>query len=205
MMRGNTWILTVGFIVLLTGCQKDLTRQELIDYTFDPTHGLYKRETRGNITIEVVYRPSQLIAEQDARGMNLTPDQADSINNYFSGIDYFLLRLSNNADEIENAYAQNRTKFNEISNYLSYRIADDVFLLQGSDTLHATDFIRTQTHGASPSTDILFGFRPGLNDKNGDFKFIFDDLKFNTGLNEFDFDLSDLRTASHIQLIDKNL
>jgi hypothetical protein len=204
-MNRRAPIIVVGFIMFLAGCQQDVSRQQLIDYTFDPSHGLHKRDTKGNITIEVVYRPSQLIAQQDVRGLTLSSNQVDSIYEYFSGIDYFLLRLSRDSDEIENAYAENHTAFNEISNYLSHGIGENVFLLQGSDTLHATDFIRTQTHGASPSTDILFGFKPGLNDENGDFKFIFNDLRFHTGLNEFDFNISDLRTVSSIHLTDKNL
>src|SRR4051794_6894045 len=102
MMNVRALIIVVGFIIFLAGCQEDLSRQQLIDYTLDPANGLYKKETKGNVTIEVVYRPSQLIAEQDARGLTLTSDQVDSINNYFSEIDYFLLRLSRNSDEIEN-------------------------------------------------------------------------------------------------------
>ena len=204
-MNVRASLIVVGFIVFFASCQKDLSKQELIDYTFDPGNGLYKKETVGNIQIEVVYRPSQLIASQDAQGLVLTRHQADSINDYFGEIDYFLLRLSRNSSEIENAYAGNRSAFNEISNYLSYGIGKDILLLQGSDTLHVTDFIRTQSHGASPSTDILFGFRPGLNDKNGDVKFIFDDLKFKTGLTEFHFDIADLKTVSSIHLIDKTL
>ena len=203
-MKVRERIFIIGLIIFLAGCQKDLSREGLINYTLDPDNGLYKKEKKGDITIEVLYRPSQLIAEQDARGLTLSTHQMDSINEYFGEVDYFLLRLSRNSDEIENAYARNSLMFNEVSNYLSYGIAHDVFLLQGSDTLHVADFIRTQTHGASPSTDILFGFKPGVNDKNGDIKFIFKDLKFDTGVNEFDFNASDLQTASSIQLTDKN-
>jgi Lhr-like helicase len=135
----------------------------------------------------------------------LTEHQVDSIQNYFSDLDYFLLRLSRNSHEIENAYASDLLKFNEINNYLSFEIGNDVYLVQDGNKIKVADFIRTRTFGSSPSTDILFAFKKGIIKTNASVKFIFEDAGLDTGRIEFDFDINDIKKVSAIHLIEKSV
>lgn len=187
----------------MSGCDRNLSKRELLAYTMDVDNGLYKKDEKGGLRIEIVYRPSQLIAEQEVRGVKMNSDQVDSVFRFFQKTDYFLLRLSNNSHEIENSFAGDANRFNEINNYLSFEIGGDVCLVQNNDTIRAVDFIRTRTLGASPSTDILFAFKPGLNYDYEDAKFVFDDGKFATGLTVFEFNMDDIQRASSFHIIDK--
>jgi hypothetical protein len=193
------------FLLVFASCQQTFSRKDLLDYTFDAKNGLYKMEDNNGILIEVIYKPNQLIAEQEIKGRNLKKSQIDSIKNYFHDFDYFLLRLSRNKHEIENAYAQDPVKFIDVNNYLSFEIGKDVYLVNNEDTVRATDFIHTRTFGSSPSSDILFAFKCESSDRSGEINFIFNDTKFDTGLNEFAYANSDLKSVSSINLTEKPL
>ena len=199
----NCRTILTALAVALISCQGDLTRKQLLDYTTDVKNGLCKKQEKLGTQLEVIYRPSQLMAEAQIRNEELSDRQIDSIRATFKEIDYFLLRISRNSREIENSYSGDSRNFQRINNYLSFEIGGDIYLVQSRDTLRVTDFVRTQTFGASPSTDILLAFKPGFSKRSIDIKVVFNDTKFDTGVNEFLFDIDDITRVSDIQIIDK--
>ena len=185
-------------LLLLLGCKKTATRQELLAYTFEPNNGLCQKEERNSNTIEAIYRPSDLILFQQLNGSTWSSAQIDSLKTYYGRLDYFLLRLSRDGKEITISYAVDPSKFQQVNSYLGFEIGKDVFLVNQSDTIRVLDFIHTRTFGSSPSSDILFAFKSGLKSRSGKVKLVFNDQRFGLGLNEFTFNCSDIKSAPYI-------
>ena len=192
------------FLVLLLfsflGCSKVVSKQELLNYTLDSENGLLKKEEKSNSVVEVLYRPNDLMLLQEIKGRSFDFSQIDSVKKYFQGFSYFLLRLSRNGKEITIPYAANPVKFNQANDYLGFGIGKDVYLVQSRDTIKVQDFIHTRTFGSSPSSDVLFAFKTDLRKKSGQVRFIFNDQQFELGLNEFSFDISDIKSTPSIDL-----
>jgi hypothetical protein len=195
----------VLFFIVLTSCKQTVSTNQLLDYTLNPKNGLLKKEKKNGVVLQVLYKPNQLIVAQEIKGRNLRPSQIDSVQSYFNEFDYFLLRLSRNGKEIETGYAADQVKFVQVNNYLSFEIGKNVSLVQDRDTIKVKDFIHTRTFGSSPSSDILFVFKSRLQERRGEVKFIFNDEMFNSGLSEFDFALSNIKSLPIINLIEKPL
>ena len=190
---------------LLANCSRVVSSKQLLQYALDPKNGLYQKANRNGILVEVFYKPHQLIMAQEIKGARWTTSQLDSINKHFSEYDYFVLRLSRNGQEIERSYAGDEAEFNKVNSYLSFEIGNDITLTLSQDTFKVKDFIHTRTFGSGPSSDILFAFKSNLAQSKGTVKFIFDDSQFNSGRNEFDFAISDIKSTPVITLKQEKL
>ncbi len=193
-------LLLILFLISLLGCNKIVSKQELLTYISDPSNGLQKKEQKNGCDIEAVYRPADLIVFQEIKGTSFSSPQIDSMKNYYQEFSYFLLRLSRDGKEITIPYASDPVKFNQVNDYLGFTIGKDVYLIQDHDTVKVHDFIHTRTFGSSPSSDVLFAFKIDLKKRNEQVRLIFDDHQFGLGFNEFLFEARDIKSAPSIDL-----
>jgi hypothetical protein len=193
-MRPIIFSLMASICINVACSKKEVeTPQELMQYVANPENGLVKVTTEGDVTIEVFYRPHDIILQQRLDGVKVSQQRIDSIKTDILEYAYFAMKLKKADRSIVNAYA-NSDNFELASNYVSFQIGKDIRLIVDSDTIPVFDFISSQSFEASNSTDVLFVFKKNIIDINGSCVFQFDDNFFGSGLNRFEFNIADIKS-----------
>ncbi|MBT1697138.1 hypothetical protein KK083_09645 [Fulvivirgaceae bacterium PWU4] len=192
-------IILVCSGLLSCGSRSIVSEQELKDYIINPDHGLCRREAKNGIDMEVVYRPSELVAAQQVAGVTDQKEREKIIRN-FDSLAYFVIKLSRNGQEIENAYASDNDKFLQATSYLSSGIAQDLYLVNKGDTIRALDAVYTRMFGAATATTVMAIFDTNVKDLDGSLTFCFGDTGLGLGLNEFEFYTNDINKAPTLNL-----
>lgn len=192
-------ILLVPMILLSCQERATVTKRELQEYILDPQNGLIKQASRQGIDIEVLYRPTELIIAQQLDGVSDERQRSKEIEG-FKGLSYFILRLSREGKEIENAYAGDPQRFATIVNYLSSALARNIYLVNNGDTITALDVVYTRMFGSATATSVMAVFNTDIKKRAGSLKFCIDDSQLGIGKNEFTFALSDIRNVPKLNL-----
>lgn len=187
-------ISTFAFMQILVGCNKSqISKGELQSYIMDESNGLYKKIEKGTSSIEVIYKPHDLILEQEIEDKVCSAHHVDSIKNKLNELDYFTLKLSTDGKDQTNRYAGDPVRFNRVLDYLSFQIGNDVRLVHKTDTIPVHDFMYFQGYGINNASEILLVFKSGLKQKEGSFQFLYQDDFFQAGLNEFEFQTQSIK------------
>lgn len=197
-MKKLSWVL--AFVGLFAcGEQRIVTEQELKDYTLDPSNGLIKQASTNGVEIEVVYRPTDLVLAQQLQGLTNENERRKEIES-FSGLSYFVVKISRHGQEIENTYAGDPSKFTNVVSYLSSGLRANMYVVNGSDTIPSLDAVYTRMFGAATATSVMTIFETNVKTLTGNLKFCFDDTVLGLGRNEFVFDLADIKNAPTLNL-----
>lgn len=192
--------------IIFYGCvRKANSVQELLDYSFSQRNGLCKVVQKGDVRIEFVYRPTDLIVAQEIKGRKLSPYGLDSMRSLYKNLDYFLMKIRKKGAEIETYYARYPDKFALVNSYLSSGIAEDVKLIHRLDTISARAAIHTRTFGSNLSTDVLIAFESSLRTKSGSVQMLFIDSMFESGLHAVEFDIVDIKSVPTLDLNNQSL
>lgn len=182
------------------GCSGgSVNEQEMTAYIADPENGLIQTIASGGIEMMVYYRPVELVMADEFRSMADDADRKDLMGRYDS-LDYFILRLSSDGKELENRYASDPRKFNDVITYFNSYIRDDIEMEVEGETIRPIETAYARTFGASESTGLMIVFDSHLRARKGDVSFIFNDEIFGAGRSEFTFDtdkIKDLPTLKY--------
>lgn len=192
-MKPHISLLYIGLLVLAVACKPGTvaTPQELTGFVLDEENGLYKKRESNGVLIELQIHPNDLIVSQEIEGMNYRPSQVDSIRKKLDSIIYFKLSLSRNGQEAINLFADDEPRFKRGIDYLSGGINEDLKLVQNNDTTDVQGTMYMRSYGMSKASKLLVAFK---RDKSNEaVTFLYNDSFFNTGLNKFDFRVSDLK------------
>ena len=183
----------LALVLFTTSCHKGpMSSGELLDYVMDPENKLdYTVNTHGT-SMEVYYKPSSIIIDQQIQGERDTTVVND-VRRSLDRFDYFIFRLERNGMGLENNFAGNPMKFTEVINYLSDRMSVDIQLICGADTIAVSDIAFSQSFGLSRKTDVMLAFDSQLKNRKGSARLVFSDTEFGTGRHEFYFDTDDVR------------
>ncbi len=174
------------------GNRRVSTAEELKAYIVSDENGLHKKELKNDLTIDVFYRPTELVWASDLAEIQDAKEKAKQKQSYDS-LSYFMLHFSRKGKELENAYVSDPAKFKAVVEYLSFEISNDLFILHEGDTLHALDAVYSRTFGIAEGTAVMVVFRENLSQYSGSLKLCFDDTLLGTGLTEFAFNTSDIK------------
>lgn len=197
---GNTMLMRHCFAALLflfSGCwMKTISPGELQQFVDDPENELKVSANKGNVSIQVLYRPKELVflprVGDDQIAWKKQLAEVDSL-------DYFLIRLSRGGKEIENALAGDEKKFSDLVSYLSLGIAQDLTLVNAADTLAPLDVMYSRTFGASEATSVMVIFKSHLKTRSGVATLRYQDHFLSTGLSEFTFSTKNIKSIPSIK------
>lgn len=181
------------FLMVFGSCsQASMVEKELNAYLLDTRHGMYQSQTKGNIDINVLYKPSRLIWIDEIREAK----NQEEIINITRGIDslsYFIFKFSRNGEELETALAGKGDSYTKVVDYLSYGIGTDLYLVAGKDTTKALDVISTRTYGSGSGNSVIAIFQKNISKNTSDLRLTLNDRVIGTGLTTFTFQNTDLK------------
>lgn len=157
----------------------------------DPTNGLIQTAGDNNFNFEVIYRPKDLIIEQ-----NVGDHQGamwDSMAAQLRTYDYFIMRISKSKKEVETFFAGDPASYMKVMNYLNGVIANDIFMIVDNETVRVSDALFAPAYGMSEASSVLITFNSNLAGRKADFKIVFMDSQFGTGRHEFSFEFASIQ------------
>jgi len=197
-MKNN---LICFFVVLfLSSCafKGHVNKETLVEYVNNVNNGLAKEVIASNIRYKIVYKPLDLIIEQELRA-NSNYKQ-DSLKNLYSNCLYFILSISRDSSDV---LSLPRPDFTSLLKTISFELNNKIILTENStnSVFYLGDFIYPRMYGSTRSASILLCFKdPGLQNIS-DFTISVQDFVNNSPHNlEFEFESIDLENIPKLKL-----
>jgi hypothetical protein len=176
-----------------------MTESELKQYVADTTNGLQKSIQKNGYGIEVTYRPTELVLAQQLDGIE-DASERQTIMKQMDTLSYFVLKVSRNAQEIENYLSGNHDELAKVVSYLSSGFGNDLMLEIEQDKVHPLDVVYVRTYGTTSGTSFLVVFRKPDLDSTGKLTFVLNDEVIGIGSVAFNFETKDLKRIPNLRL-----
>jgi hypothetical protein len=196
----NFLFVACFLVYTLNSCQSPeyLSEGDLSQYVSNPDNGLFKSVSSNGITVNVTYRPTDLIVAQHLNNaLNADKNEITRLRNKFKNYYYFIVSFSKGDRDILNA-SSDFSGFSDLLQTLSFRMSAVVNLTTPSDTVPVVDFNYNRMFGMSNSADVLFVFE---NTKAGDDEWVrinVDEFGLGIGKQRFEFKTNALKCVPKI-------
>ncbi len=172
------WVL----LFVISGCTREMTSRELDAYLANTEHGLTQKQEVGDLTIEVMYRPTSAMAVVD-----------DQKGQEFLAAQYYLLSISRKGTEALDP-TRGFSAFSSLLQTLAFRPSEYMVLTTSKgDTLSPNNSILERTYGMGASTRVLVAFPALPSGTQADVQFHLNEFGLRTGNLCFPFKLQDIQ------------
>lgn len=169
--------------VLSCESKQYVSQEQMHAYALEPANGLIRTHMDERITVDVVYRPKDLIVYQMVDTVDRK--QVDRVRASLSGLDYFILRVSPGTE------GRPLTAIPDI-------LQEDITLTTRGQTFHPESLTKTLFFDGSGSTSYLVVFGSSLEERSGETTFALERGLFNSGRMEFQFSNRDVQNAPRL-------
>ncbi len=162
MLKHLLYVLTLSTLWLcFASCEKEaMSERELLAFVQKDENGLEKNRKSGNASIDLTYRPTDLLVAQE---LSIADRENDSIinqlRNKYDKYFYFVLSISVDEDEILSSNMWHSGQFGEMVQKLAFRMGDYIQLHTSEQkSIPLADYVYPRMYGLSKSTDMLLVF-----------------------------------------------
>ena len=200
----NRYIYFILLMPFVTSCKETVVSpEELNRYVADESNGLRKLVSVGPSTIEVTYRPTDLLVLQEVKNSSPSQQQIEVARTKYDKYLYFILSLSIN--DREALQQVGGSEYSELVQTFSFRMNNYVTLTTAvNDTIPVADFMLDRTFGMSSSTDILFVFNREKAKGKTWVQFNLNEFGLGTGNQRFRFDTNEINDVPAINFAAHN-
>lgn len=182
MLENNKyWLLF--WLIGLFACQSDIAPGELKTYIVNPENGLIKKKNIGKVAIAVQYQPIDFLLAKEFNGNHFSKEEYKKRQKELDGAQYYHLKIGiqEQGKNIINHNLQDANQLQERLYYLSYKMDDDIQLIDGRDTLRPMLFHFERSYDLAPYNSFVLAFDQRQQQKNTDKTFILDIPFLGTG------------------------
>jgi hypothetical protein len=188
----SKWIILFLFSGWLGCSQQPITLEELKSYPLIEANGILKSHKKGEVQLAMYYKPKDLLIAQELR-IDANRERLEELKAQYDSLDYFILKISKNGQEIENSYASNPEQFEKAVNYLSGSLGQKIVMINDRDTIPVLDVVYVRSFGATKATQVMPVFKSNLSARSGTVRVLFNDDYLGTGLSQFDFEIRNIK------------
>jgi hypothetical protein len=164
----------------------------------DEDNGLIQRSEINGYSIEVFYKPTDLLIHQEVNGEDADDTILKSIRSKYEPYYYFTLNLSRDKKEALQVNGD-MGQYSELVQTLSFRMNGYVNLTTtAQDTIPTGDFILNRTYGMSDATSLLFVFNKEKAQDQDWIQFNLNEFGLGVGNQRFRFRTKDIEAAPKI-------
>lgn len=195
------YLLIALSVTLGYGCRKQqLSPADYISWVNDEANGLRKSKTFKGIVVMAQYRPVEYQVAIEEKTSLLSSEKLNERYGKLKGMQYYLLRFSleDKSQDIMRYDLDNEAEYYQRLNYCSFGMQNDIWLVQGNDTLSCKLFNAVRSYGLSPNADYLLAFEEKDTEHKYDRQLIVNDAVFGLGPVKFKFSEDDLENIPHI-------
>jgi hypothetical protein len=207
-MFNKKYILIVA--LLICGCSltafffsdKNLNKEDINAYISEPSNGLIKSKKIGAVSIEVLFKPSDLLIHQDWKSIQVSSDKEGLIKNYNAHY-YFILSISNGGQELESDMAKKNESMDQAIDELSFGMGQYITIVNDkNDTISIEDYAYPRTYGGSTRSSFILAFRNEKLKNAETFKVCIDYPYLMVGKQEFEFEINNIQAVPSLKMDD---
>jgi hypothetical protein len=192
-MEKKNKIAAFFLFALLAACGAGaLSPGNYMSWIEDEDNACIQKKTIGSIDYIGMYKPLDYVVLKEL-GKSSDPENVDTdkytgVKKDFEGMEYYSIKMGavQSGRDILLYNIATEQEYYERVNYYTVNAQNDIFLVQGSDTLPCELYHYERTYGVSPYNNILLGFATNKNN-NQPAQLHFNDKIFNSGLLIFSF------------------
>lgn len=181
----SLFFLIILLSFFLCSCTKTVNNvQEYLDFLQEKSNGFNSEKNIGNITIKTTYMPKDLLAYIEYKSSD-NKKYKEILNSYGTS-EYFKMEVFDNRKlkaDLVKLYSSNEEEYEEIDMYLSYKLANDIILIDGKDTVKPALYNYDKKFELNSTICFLISF-PICFTKPNDKIFEYSDKVFNLGVNK---------------------
>lgn len=167
-------------IVNFSCSKKELHSSDYIKFVEDESNGLRVSKNIGGVDYMVQYKPIEyILLKENNNNVDIKKRKED-----LEGMQYYTLSYSlvkNNKDILKfNLTSQD--EYYERVNYFSFGLQNDIYLVEGKDTLDCKLFNYVRSYGLSPKADFVLAFSKNTQAQINDKLIVIEDKIFGGGI-----------------------
>ena len=180
MLRKYHLITTILICLLSVSCtKKKVSGLDYIRYIENEDNGLKVSRNIDGIKYSVMYKPVDFVLLKENRNDNLKEKREDLIGMQYYTLSYSLIT---NDKDILKAKLNSKDEYFERVNYFSFGLQNDVFLVDGKDTLKCKLFNYVRSYGLSPRADFIMAFETKTKKTIEDKRIVIEDKIYGGGI-----------------------
>jgi len=196
-MKKSITLLFLAFGILLNcACSKEKMKpSDLIYWVNNPENGLVQRQDLSTYFFEAKYKPLDYVIAMEGRSDELSESHYTELKGELSGLQYIDLTigpLSHEGDVLSSGIQSDEEYFERLDYFVTYA-NQDIFMVQGKDTLLPRLYHFERNYGLAPKNTLLLGFDQG--EKNQDRHFYIDDQILGVGRVKFLFQEKNIQST----------
>jgi hypothetical protein len=164
--------------VLFACSKKQVSAGDYVKYVEEESNGLKVSKNMGDIKYLLQYKPIDYVLLKE------NPTEPKIKKEDVEGMQYFTLSyaLTNQEKDVLRYNLSGQADYYERVNYMSYGLQQDIYLVDGKDTLPCILFNFVRAYGLSPKADVMLGFEKNKSGKTEDKLIVLVDKVFNGGI-----------------------
>lgn len=190
--------LMAGFLVV-SCTPSELDPKEYASWVKDYSNGIHKKKKVGDITFDAQYKPAELIAIAETKGVATNKELFQKRLQEVQGMDYVELRIvSDKGDFIKEQTGSTEQGAQKLY-YFSFHFQNDIYLQQGDNRIPCTLYHFERAYDLSKERRFLLGFAKPENGK-GEKTLIIDSQALGTGTVKIKFEAKDLENIPQLRI-----
>ncbi len=184
-----------AIIVLLSSCQQALDPVSYRKYVHSEENGLHKRKEVGPAVMEVQYQPTDYVLLNEFRGEPVSEEGYEKRAREMESTQQFVIRLSLKGDAKLNVTNYKVSTVDEQQQrlyYLSYQMQDDIYLIDGQDTLVPSLYHFERLYDLADFRNFVLAFEKRPANEGKDKVLVLDATFLGTGPIKLKFEAKDL-------------
>lgn len=196
-------LLMLLFAIGLLSCEQTVQPIDLVRFVNHPENGLAKTKTIGALKVELKYKPLDFLIANELRTNQIEEERYQNHYQELEGLQYYNLKLSLPQlpnQNITTYQVKNDEGLQERLYYLSFKMKEDIRLVQGTDTLAPVLYHFERSYDLAPHRTFVLAFDETNPEKTVDKTFVLDAPIFGTGPIKIKIRAEDLNDIPNIKL-----
>lgn len=194
-------VLVLGALILAS-CGKEVLRpSDLIKWVDQEENGLVQRQNFENYFFEAKYKPIDYVVSMEGRTDDLSEEDYSNMKSQLEGLQYVDLNigtLSKTGNALSGEVESEDEYFQRLDYFVTYA-QQDIFMVQGKDTLYPKLYHFERNYGLAPKNTLLLGFENGSSETD---RYVFiDDKILGVGRVKFLFENEAIKSTPTLKRI----
>lgn len=198
--RINSDTVTSEQELLRNYTDENVTVNEFVTWCADEDHKLNKVKEIADIRYTLSYLPSETMAFLELRKEEYDFSKFKKTSENYSEMTYFNFKVEviNGRIELLKHQLQSASQYEARVKYMSFEMENDIYLLQGKDTLHPGLFHFERIFEVAPYATVMFAFDNQKFNKDENFTIVYNDKLFEKGFVKFNYKTKQLINVPNI-------
>ena len=166
-----------------------MTVDEFISWSREGDNGLNKTKDISDIKYKLSYLPAPVMAFLELRSEEYNDVKFKTTSENYSAMTYFNFRMEaiDGTGELLKHNLQSPAQYEERVKYISFEMQNDLFLVQGKDTLFPGLYHFERVFEIAPYATVMFAFDNELFNSKEEFTIVYYDRLFDKGYVKFNY------------------